>query len=135
VRLHEHILAPPRERDAAHKGLPAATGAAQIGEAGVLLGELGSEEGDVQELLVETGGTFGCWRLGRTDAGAGDYVRLRRVEKVLWRPAQARGLVQHCRAGASVMKEPSTTSLPSCRVKVASSVLTFRLIPGAEKKL
>jgi len=33
------------------------------------------------------------------------------------------------------MNEPSTTSLPPNRVKVASSVLMLREMPGAEKKL
>ena len=36
---------------------------------------------------------------------------------------------------ASVMKEPSTLSFPLCRVKVASSIMTLTLMPGAEKKL
>jgi len=35
---------------------------------------------------------------------------------------------------ASVMKEPSTTSAPSCKLKVALSILTLHARPGADKK-
>ena len=74
ARLHERILAPPREGDAAVEGLPVAAGAAQVAEAGVLLGELGSEVGDVEELLVGAG-ALSLVRLARAHAHSGDEVR------------------------------------------------------------
>jgi len=130
ARLHERILAPPREGDAAVEGLPVAAGAAQVAEAGVLLGELGSEVGDVEELLVGAG-ALSLVRLARVHAHSGDEVRLRRANAYrLCAGAGWRSIT-----GASVMKDPCTTSLPPCSRNVASSVLMLSEMPGDGKKL
>ena len=77
VRLHDDVLAPPRERDATLELRPAAACASQVGPASVLLGELGGEVGDVQELLVGAG-ALGRRHIERAHARAGDEMRLRK---------------------------------------------------------